>query len=81
MNAEGDVWVATFDTGEIICVREGGEVRQVVKVGGAWATACALGGDDGRTLYCAVAQTDVASMQAGRSMGWIEAVKVDVPAR
>ena len=80
IDASGAVWVATFDTGEVIRVREGGEVLDVVKVGGAWATACALGGADGRTLFCAVAETDIPSMQSGRARGWIEAVQVETPA-
>lgn len=79
IDAEGAVWVATFDTGEVIRVREGGDVLQVVKVSGAWATACALGGENGRTLFCAVAETDIPSMQSGKSRGWIEAVEVEVP--
>lgn len=80
IDAEGAIWVATFDTGEVVRVREGGEVLQVVKTGGAWATACALGGPNGHTLYCAVADTDIARARQGRSTGWIEAVTVDVPA-
>lgn len=80
LDAEGAVWVATFDTGEVVRVRDGGEVLQVIKVSGAWATACALGGPAGRTLYCAVADTDIAQAQQGRSTGWIEAFEVAVPA-
>lgn len=78
IDAEGAVWVATFDTGEVIRVREGGEVLQVVRTGGAWATACALGGPDGHTLYCAVADTQMENTH--ESVGWIETLTVDVPA-
>lgn len=80
IDAEGAVWIATFDTGEVIRVRDGGELLQVVKTGGAWATACALGGPEGNTLYCAVADTDITRSQQGRAEGWIEAVRVEVPA-
>lgn len=77
IDAEGAIWIATFDTGEVIRVREGGEILQEIRTGGAWATACALGGPDGHTLYCAVAET---SLGTHISEGWIETVTVDVPA-
>jgi sugar lactone lactonase YvrE len=34
-------------------MREGGEVDATIEVPGRWATACTLGGPDGRTLFMA----------------------------
>lgn len=80
LDAEGNAWVAAFDAGEVVLVREGGAILETVKIGGAWATSCALGGERGNILFCAVAETDIPSMQRGVSKGWIEAVEVATPA-
>ncbi|MGY1987925.1 SMP-30/gluconolactonase/LRE family protein [Blastococcus sp. SYSU DS0669] len=77
LDAEGQVWVATARTPEVLRVRDGGEVTARVAVGsGSLSYACALGGDDGRTLFVCTAP----SWRPGPRVGRIEAVRVDVGA-
>lgn len=80
LDANGDVWVASFSAHEFLHVREGGEVlRRVAVPSDRWALACALGGDDGRTLFLCSAETDMARYSAGDAVGHLESVRVDVP--
>jgi len=81
VDAEGCVWVGCPFTGEFIRVRAGGEVVDVIDMSLGWAVCPVLGGDDGRTLFLATAETDMDGFYAGRSRGSISAVQVDVPAR
>ena len=77
LDAEGQVWVATARSPEVLRVRDGGEVTARVAVGtGALSYACALGGDDGRTLFVCTAP----SWRPGPRAGRIEVARVDVPA-
>ncbi|MCF6744469.1 SMP-30/gluconolactonase/LRE family protein [Blastococcus sp. KM273128] len=77
LDAEGQVWVATARTPEVLRVRDGGEVTARVAVGsGSLSYACALGGDDGRTLFVCTAP----SWRPGPRAGRIEAAQVEVPA-
>jgi hypothetical protein len=58
-------------------VREGGEITGRVAVGsGSLSYACALGGDDGRTLFVCTAPTWA---EGGPRAGRIEVAPVDVP--
>jgi sugar lactone lactonase YvrE len=80
LDANGDVWVASFSAYEFLHVREGGEVLQRVPIpSDRWALACALGGDDGRTLFLCSAETDMARYSAGDAVGHLESIRVDVP--
>lgn len=80
LDAEGAVWVASYLHGEFLRVREGGEVTDTLtSPPGRWAMACALGGDDGRTLYLCSADTDQAGYFAGTAVGHLETVQVEVP--
>jgi sugar lactone lactonase YvrE len=75
LDAEGQVWVATARTPEVLRVREGGEVTDRVAVGsGSLSYACMLGGEDGRTLFVCTAP----SWKPGPREGRIEVVQVDV---
>jgi sugar lactone lactonase YvrE len=77
LDAEGQVWVATARTAEVLRVRDGGEVTARVAVGtGSLSYACALGGDDGRTLFVCTAP----SWRPGQRAGRIETARVDVGA-
>jgi sugar lactone lactonase YvrE len=80
VDCEGAVWVAYFTAREFVRVREGGAITDSVSIPSGWATACALGGADGRSLYCAVAETDTHAMHLGESKGRIECTRVAVPA-
>lgn len=80
LDQEGAIWVASPTTGQCIRVREGGEVPDRVAIEeGRQAYACILGGEDRRTLYICTSEGDEADRQAGRSHGWIEEVRVEVP--
>lgn len=77
LDAEGQVWVATARTPEVLHVREGGEVTARVEVAsGSPSFACALGGDDGRTLFVCTAR---GFQPDGDRSGRIEVATVDVP--
>lgn len=82
VDAEGAVWVACWRGGNLIRVRDGGEIVEeiVADTKGCWVPSCALGGPDGRTLYYAVSKTDLIKARMGVSEGVIEKVSVDVPA-
>jgi sugar lactone lactonase YvrE len=77
LDAEGQVWVATARTPEVLRVRDGGEITARVAVGtGSLSYACALGGEDGRTLAVCTAP----SWRPGPRAGRIEVARVEVPA-
>ena len=77
LDADGDVWVATARTPEVVRVREGGAITGRVAVGSASLSyACALGGDDGRTLFVCTAPSWA---EGGPRAGRIEVAPVDVP--
>ncbi len=51
LDAEGAVWVADAGSKRAIRVREGGGILDEISAAGLDVIACALGGDDGRTLF------------------------------
>ena len=53
LDADGAIWVASTETSECLRVVEGGDVVDRIAVGDRLAVACALGGEDGRTLFVA----------------------------
>ncbi|MCW2975102.1 MAG: SMP-30/gluconolactonase/LRE family protein [Actinomycetia bacterium] len=71
-DAEGAIWIGGLSKEHFVRVLPSGEFDRTVHVPGRWATACMLGGPDGRTLFMATAEHE-----AGR--GYIETVEVDVP--
>jgi len=57
LDSDGLIWVGTLDRGEFVRVAEGGEIKQVLRLTKPrWAVACAVGGDDGKTLYMATGE-------------------------
>jgi sugar lactone lactonase YvrE len=79
MDAEGAVWAGCPFAEEFVRVADGGEILETVPTPGRWAVACALGGDDGRTLFCATAQTTLEQFHQGQSTGAIEVIRVSTP--
>jgi sugar lactone lactonase YvrE len=78
LDAEGAAWVADARGKACVRVREGGEISDVIQTGRG-CYACALGGDDGRTLFlCTAEGYDLAAMALGT--GAIETTRVSVPA-
>ncbi|MDJ0789255.1 MAG: SMP-30/gluconolactonase/LRE family protein [Myxococcota bacterium] len=78
LDAEGAVWVASPISGEVLRVREGGEVTHGVGVEHQ-AFACMLGGDDGRTLFICTAKGSDPEATVTEKAGRIETIRVDVP--
>ncbi len=80
-DAEDGVWVASFATGEMVRVVDGGEATDIVNFPGKRAVACALGGADGRQLYCATYAGAIEDIHTRQRLGAIEVATVRVPAR
>jgi sugar lactone lactonase YvrE len=77
LDAAGAVWVASYATGELLRVLDGGEITHRIDVPGRLPVAPALGGPDGRTLYLVV--NDSLDMQrAEGARGTIEMARVEV---
>jgi len=77
LDAEGAVWVASHH--QVLRVREGGEITDVVDMGATRATACMLGGADGRTLLITASDThDRAEIRAKGPSGSVFTVRVPV---
>jgi sugar lactone lactonase YvrE len=80
IDAEDAVWIAGPASDRFVRVLEGGEVTDVVPVPGRHAIACAIGGDDGHTLFCCTSPTlgepDRSRAERGAA---VELVRVSVP--
>jgi sugar lactone lactonase YvrE len=77
LDADGAVWIASHH--RVLRVREGGEITDVVDMGSTRATACMLGGDDGRTLLITASDThDRAEIRAKGPSGALFTVHVSV---
>jgi sugar lactone lactonase YvrE len=72
---EGAIWCANATAPECVRVAKGGEILARVETS-MNAFCCALGGDDGRTLFIATAE---AKVDGSGVVGMIEAVRVQVP--
>ncbi len=78
LDLEHAVWVACPNTGEVIRVRQGGEVVDRVRpIGNAYA--CMLGGEKRKTLFVLSSETDDPEQAKQMRSGRIEIVDVDVP--
>jgi sugar lactone lactonase YvrE len=80
MDAEGAVWIADVPGRRVARVREGGEVLDEIGTGDH-ALACALGGEDGRTLFvCVTPDHRLMPDEAVRTRpARVLSVRVDVP--
>jgi sugar lactone lactonase YvrE len=79
LDVEGAVWYADVPNKRCVRVREGGEVLQTIDLDRG-CFACALGGDDRRTLFLTVAEwsDDGGPVTDGRRTGQV--LMVEVPA-
>jgi sugar lactone lactonase YvrE len=82
IDAEDAIWISGPASDRFVRVRAGGEVTDIVETRGRHAIACALGGDDGCTLFCCTSTTvgEPDKSLATRS-AQIETVTVPVAAR
>jgi sugar lactone lactonase YvrE len=82
IDAEDAIWVSGPASDRFVRVRVGGEVTDIVETRGRHAIACALGGDDGRTLFCCTSTTVGEPDKSRATRGaQIETVTVPVAAR
>jgi sugar lactone lactonase YvrE len=81
LDAEGAVWVANDANKRALRVREGGQILEELRVGDLGVIACALGGDDGHTLFlCATPDFRLPPEEAARTRpARILTCRVDVP--
>ena len=75
-DAEGAIWVASLAK-ETLRVKEGGEITDVV-THERMAVACALGGEDGKTLFVCTSESSDPKETVKRT-GRMERIRVDVP--
>lgn len=71
------VWFGSPFTSEYVRVREGGEVVDVIETPGRWAVSCAVGGADGRTLWCATVAVTLEEYRQGGGRGAVETIRLD----
>lgn len=79
LDAEGAVWVACIEGHDFVRVLAGGRIDARVAVGERSAVACALGGEDGHTLFL-LSVSDIERFREGGCRGRIETLRVGVPA-
>jgi sugar lactone lactonase YvrE len=78
LDAAGGIWFADALGARVVRVEEGGEITDVIDVG-APTFACALGGDDGRTLFVLTAASADPTAAAGSGDGTIVTARVEHP--
>jgi sugar lactone lactonase YvrE len=79
LDADGAVWVACARTHEAVRIAPGGDVVEVVRSRDNHVYACALGGEDRRTLFLCTAPTDVPDEAVARRGGQVETCRVEAP--
>lgn len=79
LDAQGAVWISSFESGEFVRVEDGGTITDRIPVPGRRAVACALGGPQRRTLFLLTAETTLEDLVQGKSVGRVETVQVDTP--
>ena len=80
LDADGNVWVGCFSKSEFALIEDGGKVLRTIPTPGRWAVACALGGEDGKTLFGLTVRVTIEDYMDGRGEGTIMAYRVDAPA-
>lgn len=78
LDEEGAVWLACPMSGQVVRVREGGEVTDRIPVE-TLAFACMLGGPQRRHLFICTSKHSAAAECRAEHTGRIEVVEVDVP--
>ena len=79
LDADGAIWISSFVTGEVLRVHEGGRISAAVEVPERLPFACALGGDDRRTLFVCAASTWRPEETVPGRAGVVAVCEVDVP--
>jgi sugar lactone lactonase YvrE len=79
LDAEGAVWVASFNDDTFIRLDRDGHERERLTLPGRRAIACTLGGPQRRTLFCVSAETSPEELRQRKSSAYVDIVEVDVP--
>ncbi len=79
LDAAGGIWFADPASPRALHVTEGGEVDTVVDTT-LPCFACALGGEDGRDLFCLTAPSSNHAVATGSGAARVERARVDAPA-
>lgn len=77
-DAEGGVWVCSFNSGEVLRVLEGGVITHRLRFPGS-AVACELGGEDGHTLFITSYDGTIPDQQARKRLGSLSMTQVEIP--
>jgi sugar lactone lactonase YvrE len=80
LDAQGAVWTADAAHGRVLRVAEGGQILDEITLDGTGAYACALGGDDGHTLFICSAPDFSQDARKAAAESRVLATRVDVPA-
>jgi sugar lactone lactonase YvrE len=78
LDADGRIWIANPLAPECALIAEGGAVVEVIDTGQP-CYACALGGEDGRTLFMLTAPTSIAHEVGAAPLGRLLTARVDSP--
>ena len=79
LDREGAVWASLFQEDAFVRVDATGRILDRISVNGRRAVACALGGDDRRTLFCISAETSHEDLMRGKSAARIDTVRIEIP--
>jgi sugar lactone lactonase YvrE len=81
-DAEGALWVGSFNSGEFLRVRDGGEITDRIAFEGA-AISCTIGGEDGHTLFMTtfLGPPEEIATEMRKSAIFTASVPVGAPAR
>lgn len=79
LDSEGAVWTSLFQEDTFVRDDSKGHALDRISVKGRRAVACALGGDDRRTLFCISAVTTHEDLMRGKSSARMDAVRVEIP--
>ncbi len=79
LDAEGAIWVSSFNSGEFLRVAANGSITDRIQVDDRRAVACQLGGADGRTLFCLTYDGHLEDLRNGKAAAAVETVHVNVP--
>ena len=77
VDAEGAIWVASPTAGSVLRVVEGGEVTDSIHTGRK-AIACALGGNDGQTLFVSSSESTDRYICLNRRSASIHAFEINI---
>ncbi|WP_342706366.1 SMP-30/gluconolactonase/LRE family protein [Burkholderia arboris] len=80
VDAEGAIWVADFTKTRVLRVAPGGTILEEIQTGERNCYACALGGEDRRTLFMCVTPADFnPEVRRANPLSAVLSTRVDVP--